>query len=227
MANLRIKIGEKINLLTFIEYLGKTDKHHHVGKFICDCGSEKVTMVNRVFTNGVKSCGCLQRKAASMLAKKFDNTTHGLTTTSNESRRIYSVYRTMLDRCYNSNAKNYIYYGARGITVCDEWKNNPTAYYNWCIDNGYKARLHIDRIDNNGNYSPENCRVVTSNDNNRNTSRNRFVEFRGKTMVVKDFADLLGMAQSTMRAKLFKQGLTPEEVYNNPAKIYNRCKTLT
>lgn len=86
---------------------------------------------------------------------------HGLTT-----HPCYRRWTSMKNRCYNVNSDDYINYGARGITVCDEWVNDIVAFCKWCDDNGYKDGLHIDRIDNNKSYSPDNCHFITQKENN-------------------------------------------------------------
>jgi hypothetical protein len=74
----------------------------------------------------------------------------------------------MKARCQNKNAENYRFYGARGIKVCEEWANDPTEFCKWAEENGYTEGLQIDRIDNDGNYEPENCRFVTPAENMKN-----------------------------------------------------------
>lgn len=81
---------------------------------------------------------------------------------------LYRVWRHAKARCCNENNERYKYYGGRGITICDEWKNNPKAFIEWCLNNGWKKELEIDRINNNGNYTPENCRFVTHTENVHN-----------------------------------------------------------
>jgi hypothetical protein len=76
------------------------------------------------------------------------------------------------------NNKDYKYYGGRGISVCPEWENDPVEFYNWCIENGWKKGLQIDRIDNDGNYEPGNCRFVTTQENNLNK---RLLQSRNKS----------------------------------------------
>ena len=77
------------------------------------------------------------------------------------NRRLASIYQGMKQRCYNTNRPNYQYYGGRGITICDEWLNSPQAFYDWAMANGYQENLTIDRIDNDGNYDPQNCQWVS------------------------------------------------------------------
>ena len=86
---------------------------------------------------------------------------------------LYSRWKTMKQRCYNPKCKSYKNYGGRGIQVCQEWKNDFLAFYNWAINNGYQKELEIDRKDNDGNYTPENCRFVTRSKNNKNRRKKR------------------------------------------------------
>lgn len=92
---------------------------------------------------------------------------HGLTNT-----RRYRIFNKMKERCYSSNCERYSNYGGRGIYICDEWLNNFTEFYKWSSKNGYKDNLSIDRRDNNGNYTPKNCRWITMREQARNKSTN-------------------------------------------------------
>lgn len=88
--------------------------------------------------------------------------------------RLYTIYRGMITRCYNTKHIHYNLYGGRGIKVCDSWKNNKKAFFTWAINNGYKDNLQIDRIDCNGDYTPENCRFITPKENQNNRRCTRF-----------------------------------------------------
>lgn len=96
-------------------------------------------------------------------------------------KRIRKCYGHMKDRCYNSKDKNYKRYGGRGITICDEWLNDYYAFESWALANGYSDDLTIDRINNDGNYEPNNCRFVTVKGNNNNRSSNKRFTYNGKT----------------------------------------------
>jgi hypothetical protein len=85
-------------------------------------------------------------------------------------RALVNVFGGIMTRCYNANHPRFHRYGGRGIKVCDEWLQNRASFREWAISNGYKKGLHIDRIDNNGDYSPENCRVITPFENSLNRS---------------------------------------------------------
>lgn len=125
-------------------------------------------------TENVKSGLSTKCKSCAMIIK---NTTHGLS-----NHKLHNIWQSMKERVFNIKDKAYINYGGRGISVCDEWKNNFKAFYDWSIENGYKEGLSIDRIDNNGNYEPSNCRWATREIQNRNTRvlrTNNVSGFRG------------------------------------------------
>lgn len=125
---------------------------------ICDCGNTKVHTSGRLNSGVIASCGCLLRERTIER-----NTKHGKSRT-----RLYSTWREMKRRCYNEKRVKYKDYGARGIIVCDEWKNDFMNFYNWAMANGYADNLSIDRIDNDGNYEPSNCRWATDEQQMRN-----------------------------------------------------------
>ena len=129
------------------------------GLYKCFCGNKFRADMSKIKNKYTQSCGCYKMQA---LLKS--NTTHGLT-----GNKLYSVWSVMLNRCENKNNKDYENYGARGITVCDEWKTDFVSFYNWAIDKGYKEGLSIDRENNNLGYSPDNCRWTTKEIQARNT----------------------------------------------------------
>ena len=120
----------------------------------CDCGTNKEVLSQSLRNGRSKSCGCF--KIAKM-------TSHGL-----GHYPLYNIFTTMKQRCYSPSHDSYRYYGERGITVCEQWLNNPKLFIEWALVNGYSRSLQIDRIDVNGNYTPNNCRFVTASVNRRN-----------------------------------------------------------
>ena len=124
--------------------------------------------------------------------------------------RLYSIYRGMTTRCYNSNTPNYKRYGARGITMCDEWKDNFQTFYDWAMSHGYSDELTIDRIDNNGNYEPSNCRWITVKEQNRNKRNVKFITYGGKTQTIPEWTKELHLGKETIRERL-KRGYTDYE----------------
>ena len=111
------------------------------------------------------------------------NNAHGMSGT-----KIYTIWVSMKQRCYYKKHKNYNDYGGRGIIVCKEWRNNPMAFINWAMQNGYKEGLTLDRIDYNGNYEPINCRFVTWTEQHNNTRANSYITAFGETKTIAQWA---------------------------------------
>lgn len=114
----------------------------------CECGNETIVERGNLVGGRMKSCGCLKNARISEV-----NKTHGLTHT-----RLHRIWLNMKTRCFNPKFKQYENYMGRGITMCDEWRDSFKAFYDWAMANGYKDNLSIDRINNDGNYEPSNCR---------------------------------------------------------------------
>ena len=118
--------------------------------------------------------------------------------------RLYRIYTRMKSRCNNSNDHTFCRYGARGITVCREWENSFQLFAQWAYNNGYSELLTIERVDNNGNYEPGNCRWATYKEQSNNTRANHFIECDGKRKTLSQWADEVGITQSSMFSRLFK-----------------------
>ena len=121
----------------------------------------------------------------------------------------------MKSRCYNSNVPNFVDYGGRDITICEEWLNDFELFKSWSLENGYRKDLMIDRIDNDGNYEPSNCRWSTRKEQNSNRRNNRLVEIDGVTKTFAQWADDLGINRSTALYRV-RAGKTEYEALTMP-----------
>ena len=155
-----VKIGEKFNRLTILKEVEKNKRGARQFLCRCDCDDETLIVVplNHLRSGHTKSCGCLKIEKAIK-----DSTKHELC-----GHSLYSVWSGIKDRCLNKNNTNYESYGGRGIKICDEWINDFSVFYKWAIDAGWEEGLDTDRINNDGNYEPSNCRFVTYQQNNEN-----------------------------------------------------------
>ena len=134
----------------------------------------------------------------------------------NSYSNLYRVFNAMIERCSKSSAKNYHNYGGRGIKVCNEWIGNYQAFCDWALANGYKKGLQIDRIDNNGNYEPSNCRWVTQKQNCNNTRFNRLLTCNGETHTMSEWSEITGISQTTLSYRIHCLGWNDEQVLTTP-----------
>lgn len=162
------------------------NEKHSYWLCLCDCGAVKHVRSDHLLNKKIRSCGCLIK------------TIHPANFISSNARRLRGIYENMLRRCYNQSADMYPRYGGRGITVCNEWRNNFRSFVDWSETHGYKKGLSIDRIDNDKGYSPDNCRWATMQEQQNNRSNNRKIEFMGTVYSVHDLACLVGLSDRTI-----------------------------
>jgi len=161
--------GKRFGRLTVVGQAERGKKKEIRYRCICDCGNETVSYRSSLIRGRAKSCGCLQKEVqASRLSKEMRKYSR-----PTRDDRLYKVWKGMRERCYYSKHKGYKYYGGRGISVCDSWRNDFASFESWALANGYdrdakKGECTLDRIDVNGNYCPENCRWVPMSVQNKN-----------------------------------------------------------
>lgn len=199
-------VGQKFGKLTVLENTGEHQGGHVVWLCRCDCGNlTKVitSNLNPNRQNRTLSCGCHRKELA---------TKHGLYQT-----KIYKALNRIRQRCFNTSDAKYKDYGGRGITVCDEWMgtNGYVNFYNWSIHNGYKEGLTIDRIDNNGNYCPDNCRWTTRivQQNNRRVNHN--IEINGETHTLTEWSRIKGISATGILGRI-RKGWSEEDAVMIP-----------
>lgn len=203
-------IGKRFGRLVVKRFAG-TDRFGNLRwECVCDCGNETVVRTNALRTGNTKSCGCLQREITSTNFR-----THGLSQGAHgETPRLYFVWTAMRKRCRNPKDKHHIYYGNRGITVCEEWSDYQ-KFHDWSMSNGYRSGLTIERIDNNGNYEPNNCKWIPQKEQGWNTRKNRLITFHNATKCLAEWALKLGMNDGTLRSRVHR-GWTTERAFTEP-----------
>lgn len=176
----------------------------------CSCGQIVKVQGSNLRRHVVNSCGCFKREKAT------NNIKHGYARRQN-NHRLYQIWCGMKCRCFNSNHKDYAFYGARGIVVCNEWKKNFISFQEWSISNGYQSTLTLDRIDNNGNYEPSNCRWVSRKRQANNTRQNHFLTLNNETLTLTEWSIRTKIPCSTILARL-KRGWNIEETLTTPPR---------
>lgn len=189
-----LKAGDKCGRYTVLGIFKKADGYQKYAKVRCACGSEpRYVQVGVLRNGGSQSCGCLHKERVSK---------HGLSGT-----RIFKVWERMMSRCFNPADKRYHRYGGRGITVCKAWLD----VHQFVADMGpaYRRGMTLDRINNDGSYTPENCRWATHKTQTRNYSRNLLVTYNGETKCLKEWAEILGLNYGTLWDRIKVQKLPP------------------
>lgn len=171
----------------------------------CSCGGENVVSTGNLRSGNVSSCGCYGKERALAV-----NKVHGYS-----GHPMYPVWKTMIARCENPKNEKYPRYGARGIKVCERWKD----FANFLSDMGEKPspKHSIDRIDSDGDYEPSNCRWATSATQMRNTSHNTWVVYEGERLILKDAAARAGVRNETVCAR--KTRGEPEVAWFRPVGV--------
>lgn len=204
--------GERFGRLNVFEREPATPENVKNGamwKCKCDCGNTVTVKSNSLRSGHTKSCGCYHNERTVEV-----NTTHG-----KYKNNIYRVWSSIKERCCNPHNKKYLRYGARGIAVCEEWKNDFSAFYDYVsrLPHFGEAGYSIDRINNDGNYEPGNVRWADFVMQNNNLSRNHLLEYGGKTQSIAQWAREIGMSYSALHSRI-KRGWSIERAMAEPVK---------
>lgn len=206
-------IGKRFGLLTVIALCEPVYYKPRKAICQCDCGKKTESFVSSLRGGGAKSCGCEPQKKH---AQRF--TKHG-----HSKHPLYSTYKSMLHRCFNKNAQAFKYYGGRGISVCERWRcgaDGKDGFECFVIDMGNKptSKHSIDRIDNNGSYSPENCRWATPKQQGNNVRSNFKIPHGDKIKTISELSEGAVVSYETLRSRL-KSGWDVEAARIKPSQI--------
>lgn len=196
--------GKKFGRLTAIEFVEIDKFHRAIWKCMCSCGKECKVAYSSLKSGNTMSCGCIHDEL--FKKNRFRHDKHNLS-----NSRIFHIWTGMKQRCYNKNSPKFHRYGGRGISVCDEWLHDFQAFYDWSMDHGYDDDLTIDRINNDGNYEPSNCRWVTAKEQANNVSYNLIFEMNGKKQTLKQWSEDLGINYVTLYSRIYRNGWSFEK----------------
>jgi len=208
-ANFINIIGQKFNKLTVISRAPDKQKWKPIYNCLCDCGNKVIVYNYNLKNNHTTSCGCHQKRVAS---KK--NRTHYLTGSTE-----YRTWANMKNRCYNTRSKRFNDWGGRGIKVCDRWID---SFENFLEDMGKKPtpQHSIDRIDNNGNYTPSNCKWSTTIEQSNNKNNNVVLEYKGRKLTISEWSRVTKITDKVLYSRISK-GWNVEKTLTTPIKKYN------
>lgn len=172
---------------------------------LCECGNKRIVSNDHLRCGDVTDCGCTRKHISHWNKHLMSNS------------RLYRIWDLMKGRCYNSNRREYPNYGGRGIVVCDEWLESKN-FIEWALNNGYDDGLTLDRINNNGNYCPENCRWVDRKTQQNNRRNNRIITHNGISKTITEWANDNGLPYYVLKKRLDVLGWSFEEAISKPIK---------
>lgn len=187
-----VKIGDKYGRLTVVAREGSKKRKGYSRAMwlcLCECGGEKVVSSRDLTTGRVRSCGCMLTEA--IKRKRLPIKYNGNQELIDAHISLRNIWLGIIARCYNKNNQEYHRYGGRGIVVCEDWRNSSEPFIAWGLANGYKRGLSIDRINNDGNYSPGNCTFITRGENAKKKCSSKYLTANGKTMTLCEWSRYL------------------------------------
>lgn len=194
--------GERYGRLIVIGLSSKKSGRKSYWVCKCDCGNTLAVRSDMLKSGNTRSCGCLKREQDKINLSKFHKGYH-------TPNRLYNTWVSMKGRCLNPNDTNYYRYGGRGIKIYPDWVHNYGEFRDWAFSNGYKKHLTIDRIDNNGNYEPNNCRWVTMKVQCNNRRSNLNVFWNGETHTLMEWSEIYSINYGTLRDRYCRGDVPP------------------
>ena len=197
--------GQRFGRLIALGPVGKNDNSNVIWLCVCDCGKITNVVGDYLRKGGTRSCGCLSQES---------RTVHGMRGTA-----IYRIWSHIKGRCINQSDNAYASYGGRNIHICDEWRHDFQAFYDYvsALPDYGKKGYSIDRIDNDGDYEPGNVQWSSSKQQSRNRRSNILLTYAGKTQCVADWADELGIKKTVLYDRIYN-GWTAEKILTQPIR---------
>lgn len=187
--------GQRFGRLYVIAPAGRNAHREVTWECVCDCGNHVIVAGYSLRCGNTTSCGCWKSEVLDSL--KIRSTKHGLS-----KHPLHAIWNGIKVRCNDKNRHNYMNYGGRGITICDEWKDDFKAFYDWSISHGWKQGLSIDRIDNDKGYSPDNCRWADTYVQANNSRHCHYITYNGETLTISQWARKVGLKPHTLSARI-------------------------
>lgn len=222
MAKMIDLTGQRFGRLTVVSYSHSNDAA--VWRCKCDCGADDVmAKTGHLRSNTVQSCGCMQKEAYenNLVTDGRINRTHGMS-----RHPLDNVFDNMLKRCYDPKNHRYKTYGGRGIKICDEWLDDRGEFYRWGLANGWEKGLTIDRVDNDGDYTPDNCRFTDRYQQMNNTTRNVYLTWKGETKSIAEWAREIGTSYISLQHRVYR-GWSTERIFTQPFRKTPRKPNAT
>jgi hypothetical protein len=205
-------IGKRFNKWVILEYAGMNVYKSRMFICQCDCGNIKTTSIASLLNGKSRSCGCIRIELFKQRA-----TTHGL----HKRHGLYLTWCSMINRCENPNNRRFEHYGAKGISVCKEWRTDYKSFYDWSISNGWAKGLSIERIENNKGYSPENCKWTPRGEQSYNKTNVPLIEHNGKKLCAQHWGKELNIPVYRIKKGL-NDGKTIQQIIDDGRKRVRR-----
>lgn len=209
--------GKRFGRLVVIKIAGRTVREKHgtrvLWECLCDCGNTVVLTGCALKSGNTQSCGCFRKEQV-----KNRSVIHGATSVKKE--KLYDIWSQMKQRCCNPNNKSYKNYGGRGIKVCNEWVDSYQNFRKWAYNNEYdenapRGSCTLDRIDNNGDYSPSNCRFTDQKIQNNNRRSNHLLTYNNEMHTITEWAIITGLSFRVIQHRI-KVGWSTEKALTTP-----------
>ena len=215
------RIGERFGRLIIVEEkepkLYKPRTYARIFLCKCDCGNMVVASYTNLKAGNVRSCGCLKKDCGKgILSNESQN---------QDKLRLHMIWKSMKNRCSANSGRYYKNYKLRGISVCEEWKNDFNAFYEWAINNGYYPTLSIDRIDGTKGYSPDNCRWATAKMQANNIKTNVIITYNGESHTIPEWSQITNIPSYVIRNRR-NYGWNVERILTTPVIKKNKNKQI-